>query len=74
MIKFDKLFQILADRKIGQNKFCSMYNISHGQLDWLRKNQNVETYTLDRIMNALDLKSLDEICTYEKDPPQEPLP
>lgn len=74
MIKFDKLFQILADRKIGQNKFCSMYNISHGQLDRLRKNQNVETYTLNRIMNALNLKSLDEICTYEKDLDQEILP
>lgn len=67
MIKFDKLFQLLRERGIGQNKFCSMYDISHGQLERLRKNQNVETFTLNRIMNVLDLDSLDEICTYEKD-------
>lgn len=67
MIKFDKLFVILKDKGIGQNKFCSEFGISKGQLDRLRQNKNVETYTLNKIMNILELDSLDDICTFEKD-------
>lgn len=67
LIKFDKLFIILKERGIGQNRFCRENDISTGQLARLRNNENIETFTLNRIMNILDLKSLDEICTFEKD-------
>lgn len=67
MIKFDKFFLILKERDIGQNKFCRENNISNAQLDRLRNNQNIETETLNKLMNILDLESLDEICTFTKD-------
>ena len=67
MIKFDNIFEILKSRGIGQNKFCNEFGISKAQLERLRQNQNVETYTLNRIMNILELDSLDDICTFEKD-------
>lgn len=67
MIKFDKLFIILKNRGIGQVKFCSEFGVSKGQLDRLRQNKNVETYTLNKIMNMLELDSLDDICTFVKD-------
>lgn len=67
LIKFDKLFILLKERGIGQNRFCRDNEISTNQLARLRKNENIETFTLNRIMNVLDLTSLDEICTFEKD-------
>lgn len=67
MIKFDKLFIILKERGIGQNRFCRENDISTNQLARLRNNENIETFTLNRIMNILDLNSLDDICTFEKD-------
>lgn len=67
MIIFDKLFTELKNRGIGQNKFCQMYDISTSQLERLRTNKNVNTYTLNKILEALDLDSLDDITTYVKD-------
>lgn len=67
MIKFDKLFIELKNRGIGQNKFCQMNDISTSQLERLRTNKNVNTYTLNKILEALDLDSLNDITTYEKD-------
>lgn len=67
MIKYDKLFILLKNRGIGQTKFCNEFGISKGQLDRLRQNKNVETYTLNKIMNVLDLEDLNDICTFEKD-------
>lgn len=67
MIKFDKLFIELKNRGIGQNKFCELYDISTSQLERLRTNKNVNTYTLNKILEALNLDSLDDIATYVKD-------
>lgn len=67
MIRFDKLFLILDQKGIGQNRFCIENDISTSVLQRLRTNQNVETFTLNKIMNVLDLNSLDDICTFEKD-------
>lgn len=67
MIKFDKLFILLKDRGIGQNKFCSENDISTSQLERLRTNKNVNTYTLNKILDALDLDSIEDIATYIKD-------
>ena len=46
MISFEKLWITLKERNISQYKLIKEYKISTGQLDRLRKNGNVNTYTL----------------------------
>lgn len=59
MIKFDKLWTTLKERKISQYKLIKEYGISTGQLDRLRKNANVNTYTLNTLCEILDCKLSD---------------
>lgn len=59
MIKFDKLWTALKERKISQYKLIKEYGISTGQLDRLRKNANVNTYTLNTLCEILDCKLSD---------------
>lgn len=59
MIKFDKLWTTLKERNISQNKLIKEYGISTGQLDRLRKNANVNTYTLNTLCEILDCKLSD---------------
>ena len=50
---FDKLWETMAAKGITQYKLIKEYNFSTGQLDRLRKNSNVNTYTLDRLCEIL---------------------
>ncbi|MCH5201873.1 MAG: helix-turn-helix transcriptional regulator, partial [Oscillospiraceae bacterium] len=50
---------------ISQYKLIKNYNISTGQLDRLRKNGNVSTYTLNQLCEILDCK-LEDIAEYKK--------
>ncbi len=59
MIKFDKLWTTLKERNISQYKLIKEYGISTGQLDRLRKNANVNTYTLNTLCEILDCKLSD---------------
>ena len=63
MIVFDKLWVTLKEKNISQYKLIKEYGISTGQLDRLRKNGNVNTYTLDILCNILDCK-LEDIAEY----------
>lgn len=66
MIVFDKLWQTLKEKGISQYKLIKEYKISTGQLDRLRKNGNVNTYTLDTLCRILDC-NLEDIAEYKKD-------
>lgn len=66
MIVFDKLWKTLKERNISQYKLIKEYGISTGQLDRLRKNGNVNTYTLNALCNILDC-DLKDIAEYKKD-------
>jgi len=66
MIVFDKLWQTLKEKGISQYKLIKEYKISTGQLDRLRKNGNVNTYTLDTLCRILDC-NLEDIAEYRKD-------
>lgn len=65
MIVFDKLWVTLKEKNISQYKLIKEYGISTGQLDRLRKNDNVNTFTLNRLCEVLEC-SLDEIAEYKK--------
>ncbi len=65
MIVFDGLWKVMKAKGISQYKLIKEFNISTGQLDRLRKNENVSTYTLNFLCEILDC-SLSDIAEYRK--------
>lgn len=63
MIVFDKLWQTMKERGITQYKLIKKYGISTGQLDRLRKNENVNSYTLNQLCRILHCR-LEDIAEY----------
>ena len=55
----------MKEKGVSQYKLIKEYKISTGQLDRLRKNENVNTYTLDQLCRILDC-SLDDIAEYKE--------
>ena len=66
MIVFDKLWQTMKIKNISQYALIKNYGFSTGQLDRLRKNGNVNTYTLNQLCEILDC-TLDDIAEYRND-------
>lgn len=66
MIVFDRLWATMKAKGISQYKLIKEYGFSTGQLDRLRKNENVNTYTLDQLCRILDCE-LEEIAEYRRD-------
>ncbi|MDY5022952.1 MAG: helix-turn-helix transcriptional regulator [Blautia sp.] len=54
MIKYDRLWETMKKRGITQYDLYTHYNITRSLLDRLRKNENTEIYTLDRLCTILD--------------------
>ncbi len=65
MIVFDRLWATMKEKGVSQYKLIKDYKISTGQLDRLRKNENVNTYTLDQLCRILNC-SLDDIAEYRE--------
>ena len=65
MIVFNRLWSTMKEKNISQYKLMKDYKISSGQLDRLRKNGNVNTFTLNQICEILDC-SLEDIAEYKK--------
>lgn len=66
MIVFDKLWVTLKEKNISQYRLIKAYGISTGQLDRLRKNENVNTYTLDTLCKILNCK-LEDIAEFKNE-------
>ncbi|MGN0661321.1 MAG: helix-turn-helix domain-containing protein [Oscillospiraceae bacterium] len=66
MIVFDRLWITMKKKGISQYKLIKEYHISTGQLDRLRKNGNVNSYTLSQLCEILDC-GLDDIAEYKSD-------
>ncbi len=64
MIVFDKLWATMRERGISQYRLIQEYKISTGQLDRLRKNGNVSTYTLNQLCRILNCR-LEDIAEYK---------
>lgn len=70
MIVFDNLWITLKEKQITQYQLIKNYGISTGQLDRLRKNGNVSTYTLDTLCRILNCE-ISDIASYIPDTNQE---
>ncbi len=56
----------MKEKGITQYKLIHVYNVSSGQLDRLRKNENVSTYTLNQLCRILGCE-LEDIAEYKED-------
>lgn len=63
MMVFDRLWKTMKERGLSQYKLIKEYKMSTEQLDRLRKNENVNTYTLDQLCRILNC-SLEDIAEY----------
>mgnify|MGYP003324355405 CR=1 FL=1 len=66
MISFDRLWKTMQEKGISQYKLTKEYGVSNGQLDRLRKNEHVSTYTLNKLCVILDC-GLEDIAEYQKE-------
>ena len=54
MISFDRLWETMKKKGVSQYKLIKEYKVSTGQLDRLRKNGNVNTFTINQLCKILD--------------------
>lgn len=54
MIVFDRLWQTMKRKGFTKYRLIHEYGISPGQLTRLKRNQNVNTNTIDTLCNILD--------------------
>ena len=53
VIKYDRLWQTMKERGISQYDLYTHHNVNRAQLNRLRRNQNVEVNTIDKLCNIL---------------------
>ncbi len=66
MIVYNRLWITIREKNFSQYKLMKDYGISSGQLDRLRKNENVSTYTLSQLCRILHCR-LEDIAEYIDD-------
>lgn len=66
MIVFDKLWVTMKEKNISQYSLIKNYGFSTGQLDRLRKNGNINSFTINQLCNILDCK-IEDIAEFIKD-------
>lgn len=54
MIVYNKLWETMKEKGISQYKLIKDYGFSTGQLDRLRKNGNINSYTLNSLCEILN--------------------
>lgn len=66
MIHYGPLWKTLKAKKISQYQLIHQYHVSAGQLDRIRKNQNLNTYTINILCGILECEVWD-IMKFEKE-------
>lgn len=68
MIVYDKLWATMKERGVSQYRLIREYQFSNGQLDRLRKNQNISTYTINLLCKILHCRVEDILEYIEEEP------
>ena len=63
MIVYDRLWQTMKRKGVSQYRLIKEFHFSSGQLDRLRKNENVNTHTINQLCEILNCK-LEDIAEY----------
>ena len=66
MITFERLWETMKQKNITQYKLIHEYGFSRGQLSRIKHNDNVNTYTLNRLCEILECR-LEDIAEYKQD-------
>ena len=66
MIVYDRLWETMKKKGISQYKLLKEYGFSSGQLDRIRKGENINVYTLNTLCRILDC-AVEDIIEYKKD-------
>ena len=66
MIVYDRLWKTMKNKGISQYKLIHDYGFSTGQLDRLRKNDNVNAFTINKLCQILDC-DLTDVMEYIKE-------
>lgn len=63
MIVYDRLWETMKRKGISQYKLIKEYGFSNGQLDRMRKGENINMYTLNTLCKILDC-AVEDIIEY----------
>ena len=66
MIRYDRLWLTMKERGISQYDLYNRFHISRSHIHRLRKNENVQVNTLDRLCNILNCE-LSDVATHFPD-------
>lgn len=66
MIRYDRLWETMKKKNITQYKLINDYNFSRGQLSRLKHNENISSFTLNRLCEILDC-NIEDIMEYSKE-------
>ncbi len=66
MIVYDRLWKTMKRKGISQYKLIKEYGFSSGQLDRIRKGDNINVYTLNTLCRILDC-AVEDIMEYRPD-------
>lgn len=66
MIRYDKLWETMAQKGITQYQLVKKHNLSKSLLHRLRNNEGVNLNTINTLCNILDCK-IEDIATFYKD-------
>ena len=64
MIRYNRLWETMKKKGFTQYRLIKEYQFSTGQLDRLRKNENLNTHTLNELCRILDC-NLEDIAEYK---------
>ena len=67
MIKYDRFWVTMKERGITQCDLYEHYEITRSLLDRLRKNKNIEIFTIDRLCSILHC-DIEDIVEHIPDP------
>ncbi len=66
MIVYDRLWMTMKRKGISQYRLIREFGISSGQLDRIRKGDNINMYTLDTLCRILDC-AVEDVIEYKPD-------
>lgn len=71
MIVYDRLWATMKERGVSQYRLIREHQFSNGQLDRLRKNQNISTYTINLLCKILHCQVEDILEYVEEEEPED---
>ena len=70
MIVFDRLWETMKEKEVTQYKLIKKYGISPAQITRLKKNENINTHTINMLCELLDCR-VEDIMEHKKEDEKE---